>query len=421
MKKIVFYFKNFLTKNFFPFYKRKDIKDLFKILEKGREDNNEKEVAMFVGGCVRNFIKSEIIQDIDIATIFSPEELKEKLRNSKFKVIDTGIEHGSVTIISDKNKFEITTLRKDVETDGRHAEIQITDNWKEDSNRRDFTINAIYMSKKGEIYDPQQGVNDLNNNIIKFIGDPQRRIEEDFLRILRYLRFSIKYESNIEKSTIQAINLNISGIKNLSKERIITELFKILELNSFFKIVNNNEQLNIFKLIFPEFKNLIRLKNFNLINNYLKKDKILFLCILLIDETNNFEYFFHKYNISNKIKDNLILINTAYKNSKENKDFFKNDIKNNLYKYNKKNIEILYAINLLNKKKISKIDLNFFKELSKITIPKFPIDGKSLINRGMKEGKNFGLILKEAEKFWLKNNFNISSKDLETIVNKYPK
>ncbi len=419
MKKIILNFENLIKKFFFPFFKTKDIKELFRILEKDKK--GDKEVAMFVGGCVRNFLTSKKIQDIDIATVFSPEKLKEKFINSKFKVIDTGIEHGSVTIVSEKNKFEITTLRKDVKTDGRHAEIQIIDDWQEDSNRRDFTINAIYMNKNGKIYDPQQGVNDLNNNVIKFIGDPQQRIEEDFLRIVRFLRFSTQYESSVEKSTIQAIKLNIAGIKNLSKERIIIELYKILELNNFYKIIHNEELLSIFKLIFPEFKNIYRLKNYYLLKDFIKKDIILFLAVLIMDETNDYEYFFHKYKISNKIKDNLIILNRGYKNFQANKDFFKKEIKSNLYKYSQKNMAILYALNILDKKKISSLDINLFKELSKMSLPKFPYDGKSLINRGMKEGKNFGIILKEAEQLWLANNFNITNKDLDSIVNKHAK
>ena len=226
MKKFIENFTNTLTKIFFPFYKSNDIKLLFKCLEVDKKSNEE--VAMFVGGCVRNYIQSKPIDDIDIATIFTPQQLKEKLKNSQFKVIETGLEHGSVTVVSKNYKFELTSLRKDLKTDGRHAEIEIIDNWQEDSKRRDFTMNAIYLSKKGKIFDPQQGVNDLKNNIVKFIGDPQTRIEEDFLRIIRFLRFSTQYSTEIETTTINAIKLNLSGIKNLSKERILSELLKII-------------------------------------------------------------------------------------------------------------------------------------------------------------------------------------------------
>ena len=167
-----------LKKVFFPFYKSKDIKKLFSIIEKDKK--TDAQVAMFVGGCVRKFLEDEDIDDIDIASIFSPEELKEKFKDSEFKIIETGIKHGSVTVVLNTSKFEITTLRQDVETDGRHAEVSFIDNWKEDSNRRDFTINAIYMDKKGKIYDPQNGREDLKNSQIKFSGDSSWRIDEEY-------------------------------------------------------------------------------------------------------------------------------------------------------------------------------------------------------------------------------------------------
>ena len=187
---ITFYQK--IKKIFFPFYKSKDIKNLFNILEKDKSKNIQ--VAMFVGGCVRKFLNNQIIDDIDIATIFSPDEIKEKFKNSNFKIIDTGIEHGSVTAVINSKKFEITTLRQDIKTDGRHADVAFTNSWRNDSERRDFTINAIYMDVRGKIFDPQNGREDLKNNKVNFIGDPSKRIEEDYLRIIRYLRFCVQYE-----------------------------------------------------------------------------------------------------------------------------------------------------------------------------------------------------------------------------------
>ena len=115
-------------------------------------------------------------------------------------------------------KLELTTLRKDIKTDGRHAEVEFTDDWEQDSERRDFTINAIYLDINGKIFDPQLGVKDLMNHTIKFIGDPQKRIEEDYLRIIRFIRFSLEYESKIEQTTIEAIKMNLDGIRKISKE-----------------------------------------------------------------------------------------------------------------------------------------------------------------------------------------------------------
>ena len=144
---------NFLKsiKNFiFPFYRNKDLKFIFKKLQEGMPEG--KVVARFVGGCVRKYLSNEKIDDIDIATILTTDQIKEKFKNTNFKIIDTGVKHGTVTIVSEKHKVELTTLRKDVKTDGRHAEVEFTDDWKQDSERRDFTINAIYMDINGKIF-----------------------------------------------------------------------------------------------------------------------------------------------------------------------------------------------------------------------------------------------------------------------------
>ena len=416
MKKFIKNFTLTINKYFFPFYNTKDLKLLFKNLEDG--EPKDKVVGMFVGGCVRDHLQSKKIGDIDIATIFTPDELKKKLQHSKFKIIDTGLEHGSVTIVSGKKKYELTTLRKDVKTDGRHAEIETIDNWEEDSNRRDFTMNAIYLDKKGKIFDPQQGVDDLNNNVVKFIGDPQTRIEEDFLRIIRFLRFTIQYNSSVEHSTVKAIKLKLNGIKNLSKERVLSELLKILKLKNFSNIIDNVELLEIFSLVFPEFKNINRLKNFNFFKKYIENSELLFLSILTIDSQGNHEYFYHKYKVSNKIHDNLDILGKKFKEFKTNKEFFKKNLKSNLYSIGLKNFKILFCLYSLEKNKISMKDIGFLKNIDKISIPKFPFNGKILLAKGIKEGKKIGIILKEAEKTWAQNNFNLSSKDLETIIKK---
>ena len=416
MKKLIENLSSSINKYFFPFYRSKEIKILFESLEQGEE--SEKEVAMFVGGCVRNYLQSNKINDIDIATIFTPLQIKNKLNSSKFRVIETGIDHGTVTVEINNKKFELTTLRQDLKTDGRHAEIKTIDDWQEDSKRRDFTINAIYLTKKGKIFDPQLGVNDLKNNIVKFIGDPQTRIKEDFLRIIRFIRFALLYNSKIENSTIQAIKLNLNGIKKLSKERILIELFKILKLKNFSSIEQNKELLQIFLLIFPEFENIKRFQNFKSIKNFSKDPLILILAVLLINDKNNHEYFSHKYNVSKNISKSLSDLYNIFKEGKNDKEFFKRKLRINLYNYGKENLKKIYLLNLLDKKKIHSKELLFINELDKISIPNFPYDGNYLISKGVKEGKKVGLILHEAEKIWLSKDFSISKDDFENIIKK---
>ena len=410
-----FNFIKTIRRNLFPFYKDKKIKFVFKTLQEGFTKDTV--VARFVGGCVRKHLTNDIIDDIDIATILSTEEIKEKFKNTDFKIIDTGIKHGTVTLVIDKLKLEITTLRKDVQTDGRHAEVEYINNWKLDSERRDFTINAIYLDINGNIFDPQMGTIDLKNNNVKFIGDPQKRIEEDYLRIIRFIRFKILYNSKVEQTTSQAIRHNLNGVKNISKERILVELFKILDLKNFIDLNDSEHLKELFSLIFPEFGNLKRLGRLRKIFNHSQIKRDILLAVLLIDEKNNHEYFAHKYSISNQTRENLNLLAKGLKLLRENKDFFEKDLEKNIYLRGK---NYLINLNILNFANNSKYDVKFFLEIRKKILQSknhlFPIDGKYLIQNGMKEGSALGRVLKTIEDEWIVNDFKISKHRVKEII-----
>ena len=408
-------FINKIKKTFFPFYKNSELKFVFKKLQQGFPDKPK--VAMFVGGCVRRHLSNEEIDDIDIATSLTIDQIKEKFKDTRFKVIDSGIKHGTVTLVSNKLKLELTTLRKDIKTDGRHAEIEYTDDWQEDSERRDFTINSIYLDINGKIFDPQLGATDLENCNIKFIGDPQKRIEEDYLRIIRFIRFSLEYQSEIEQRTIEAIKLNLDGIKKISKERILSELFKILRTKNFLQLNTNKHLKDIFSLIFPEFKNLERLNQLESILEQSNFDKEILLAALLIDEKNNHEYFSHKYNISNDLKENLNLMARNFTNLRSNKKFFLKDLKKNIYFFGKKHLMALNILYFSNSKKTKLKDyLDILKNINKINIPKFSFDGNYLQEKGMKEGALIGKTLKMIESEWLNNDFRISNEKVLEII-----
>ena len=412
---------NFIKKikrNFFPFYRNKELRFVFNKLQEGFPKDII--AARFVGGCVRKHLSNDEIDDIDIATILSSDDIKEKFKNTDFKIVDTGIKHGTITLISKKFKLELTTLRKDLETDGRHAEVEYIDNWQLDSERRDFTINAIYLDINGNIFDPQNGKNDLKNKIVKFIGDPQKRIEEDYLRIIRFIRFKIMYDFKLEPTTCKAIKLNLNGVKKISKERILVELYKILNLKNFMNLNQSTDLKEIFTLIFPEFKNLRRLERLIKICDYSQVSMHLLLAILLIDDQDTHEYFGHKYNISNNIKDNLNSLAKNFKLIKEKKSFFNKDLEKNIYLHNKNyliNLNILnFAINSSTKLK------DFSDTLSKILkskTHKFNIDGKYLIENGMQQGLLVGKALKEIEEEWIKNNFQITKERIKEIIHSY--
>ena len=411
----IFNLINRIKRVFFPFYKDKELKFVFQKLQEGLP--NDKIAARFVGGCVRKYLSNDDIDDIDIATTLSSEEIKERFNNTNFRVVDTGIEHGTITLVSKKHKLEITTLRKDVETDGRHAEVEYIDDWKLDSERRDFTINAIYLDINGKIFDPQMGTVDLKNNNVKFIGDPHKRIEEDYLRIIRFIRFKIMYDSKVEATTNNAIKQNLIGIKKISKERILVELFKILNLKSFIDLNESTYLKEIFNLIFPEFANLKRLERLKKILNTSKINLNLLLAILLIDKDSNHEYFCHKYNVSNDIKDDLNLFAKNLKLLQSNKDFFTKDIEKHIYLNDKSH---LINLNILNFASNSKYSFKNFSEAMKNILKskahKFEIDGKYLMNKGMREGVLLGKVLRKIEEEWMENNFKISDDRVQEII-----
>ena len=412
---------NFIKKtirNIFPFYKNRELKFIFNLLHQGFP--KEKVVARFVGGCVRKYLSGEKIDDIDVATILTVDEIKDRLSKTNLKVIDTGLEHGTITVISKKFKLEITTLRKDIKTDGRHAIIKYTDDWQLDSERRDFTINAIYLDINGKIFDPQMGTTDLKNKNVKFIGDPQKRIEEDYLRIIRFIRFKIMYDLRVEKTTIDAIKQNLDGIKQISKERVLIELYKILELKGFLNINESSDLKEIFRIIFPEFLYIDRLKRFKKVYNLPHIDRNILLAVLLIDNKANHEYFFHKYKISKKIQIFLEKISLNLKKLESNRNFFYFDLLKNIYKNGKNH---MIALNLVNYSTNSKITSSEFskliKNILKSKVPKFHINGDYLKRNGMKEGTSLGKVLTTIENEWIENRFKISNNRVKELIKLY--
>ena len=412
---------NFIKKikrNLFPFYKNKELRFVFNKLQEGF--SKEIVTARFVGGCVRKHLSDDEIDDIDIATILSSDDIKEKFNNTNFKIIDTGIKHGTITLITKKLKLELTTLRTDLETDGRHAKVEYVDDWYLDSERRDFTINAIYLDINGNIFDPQNGKNDLKNKIVKFIGDPQKRIEEDYLRIIRFIRFKIMYDLKFESTTLKAIKLNLNGVNKISKERILVELLKILDLKNFMFLNKSKDLKEIFTLIFPEFKNLKRLERLNKICNHSQVTTNLLLAILLIDDQDTHEYFGHKYNVSNNIKDNLNSLAKNLKLVKENNDFFNKDLEKNIYLLDK---NYLINLNILNFVINPSLKLKDFSEvlrnILKSKTHKLNIDGKYLIENGMQQGSLMGKALKKIEEEWIQNNFQITKQRVKEIISLY--
>src|SRR3954466_8523052 len=242
----------------------------------------------FVGGAVRNALLGVPVVDIDIAVPIPPEEAAARLRAKGIKVVETGLDHGTITAIAGVHAFEVTSLRRDVETDGRHAKVAFTDNWAEDAARRDFTINALYASAGGEIFDYTTGVEDLAVGRVRFVGDARTRIAEDYLRVLRLFRFHAWYgKGELDADALRAAAEARDKLTTLSGERIAKELLRLLEAGNPAPVLRVMAATGILPLLLPGALQLPRLERLAEIeaDNLFPRDGILRLAALLSDDS----------------------------------------------------------------------------------------------------------------------------------------
>jgi len=367
--------------------------------------NQNGDNARIVGGAVRDALlnsfnnQNKKIEDIDIATKLLPEENIVILEKTGIKVIPTGLKHGTVTAVLNKKTFEITTLRKDITTDGRHAEVEFSKDWLEDANRRDFTLNALYLRLDGTVYDPLNGYDDIKASKITFIGDANKRIREDALRILRFYRFSSDHGiGNIDEEGMLATIKHKFLIGALSGERVNNELKKILSSERASYIIPLIAEIGILKVILPQYQGYksflryVKIENLFSLNNVMGR----LSCLVPCDEKNMTEIS-AKLKLSNKEKNLLISYCKPFKIN----NLSERTIRRELY-YFGKNIIIhkLIYLNLL--------DIKTLNYINDYKIPKIPLTGKDLINEGWQEGRDMGDKLKQFEKKWVRNDFKIN-------------
>ena len=422
--------KNFLDKIFFRSnnldYINRNINNLtqstsaYKIFDAINSFSSESEIR-YVGGCIRKIINQEKVDDIDLATNLEPNQVCEALRKHNVSYYETGIDYGTITAVKDNFKFEITSLRKDVLTDGRHAKVEFSKNWKEDASRRDFSINSIYSDKDGNLFDPYDGKKDLKKGIVNFIGDADKRIKEDYLRILRYIRFFTNYSKRShDLEIIRSLKMNIGGVAQISKERLLDELKKIVKVESLEKLSKNKLSTDLMLMIFPELKNIKIFSRLNLDDKNLLKEKdfIFLLSLMIIDDTDNTDYFLYKFNISKKDQKRIKNIDIFYKEKINSKTFTKNSMNKVFYYQGKEAV-----LDILNYRKVkSKKEANLLKELSNYyedkEAPIMPINANLLMKRyEIPQGKQLGEKLKVIEEEWVNNDFKISDKEVDNIVN----
>ena len=409
---------NYIAQGFRDLLKNTPVKKIFNSINKF-SSNSE---IRYVGGCVRKIIQKEIVDDIDLATNLNPQQVCESLKKNNINFYETGIEHGTITAVIDNYRFEITSLREDVETDGRHADVKFSTDWKKDASRRDFTINSIYSDAEGNLFDPFNGKEDLEKGIVKFIGNPEQRIKEDYLRILRYLRFFLNYSNQKhDTQTLKVIKKNLGGILNLSKERLLDELKKYVKSNVLTKISKEKFSVELFEIIFPQIK---KIKFFSNPNTFAKTklqeaNFIFILSLLIIDGLDNADYFIYKFNVSKKDQRRLKIIDKFYKEKITATSFSEKNL-NKLFYYNGKEAVIdILSYRLFFLKKADNKLLNFISLFKSKILPTMPVGAKVLMEKyDITEGKNLGNKLKNIEEEWVNNNFQLSEKQINKIVNR---
>ena len=381
---------------------------------------SESSEVRYVGGCIRKVINKEVVDDIDLATNLKPNEICEALKNKDINFYETGIEHGTVTAVIDEYKYEITSLRKDVKTDGRHAKVEFSLDWKEDAARRDFSINSIYSDARGNLFDPNNGKKDLEEGLIHFIGDAEIRIKEDYLRILRYVRFFLNYSNHKHKpEIIKIIKRNIGGISKLSSERLIDEFKKLTKSHGFVKLFQDNDSLEIIEIIFPQLKNLAKFKKLNIHarDNLFKIDFIFLLSLMIVDGTDNTDYFLYKFNISKKDQKRLKLIDFFYKEKTNLKNFTEKNFNKIFYFNGKQAVIDIINFKLFTSNKVEKKLIKLIEVYKDKVIPTMPIGANTLMTKyNIPEGKILGNKLKMIEEAWVENGFTISEKNIQKIA-----
>lgn len=363
------------------------------------------------GGAVRDLLMGKQPTDLDFATTATPQQMKAMFTDLNVRMINmNGEKHGTITPrINDKENYEITTLRIDVLTDGRHAEVQFTTDWLLDANRRDLTINSMFLGFDGAVYDYFYGYDDLKNHRVVFVGDANTRIQEDYLRILRYFRFygRIAKEANQhEKSTLDVIKNNAEGLQKISGERIWTELKKILEGNFAGDLMITMMENNIGPYIgLPENFNLDELKTVWERSKHLKLNAITLLSSLL----NN--------------TDDAVLLNSRLKLSAFDRDLALFIVEHRDPKLHEKPLMPYQQLVLKSKSKITDTkqwvievlkynNSPLLEEFRNWEIPKFPVNGSMLKEKGVDSGRFMGLVMNELRDYWADNNFNLSAEDV---------
>ncbi|OCT85734.1 hypothetical protein XELAEV_18023904mg [Xenopus laevis] len=365
------------------------------------------------GGAVRDLLSGKQPHDVDFATTATPDQMKDMFIKEGVRMINNkGEKHGTVTARINEQNFEITTLRVDLHTDGRHAEVEFTTDWETDAERRDLTINSMFLGFDGTLYDYFNGYEDLKKRCVRFVGDPSQRIQEDYLRILRYLRFYGRISERTSAhtlGTLDAIRENASGLRGISGERIWVELKKILEGNHVKHLIQIIYELGVAPHVgLPEDGNL---EEFARVceHSHRMSPKPMTLLTALLSNMDHVQKLDLRLKISKEEKNlALFLLQQRKELTAERTDEaplkpFKDYVVDSREPdAHRKICELLKYQG----------EEQFFREMEAWTLPRFPVSGHDLRRMGISSGKDIGRILQELREHWKESGYQASKEEL---------
>jgi poly(A) polymerase len=362
--------------------------------------------ARFVGGCVRNALLGEPVSDVDIATQLTPDRVEQAMRGAGMAVHPTGIEHGTLTVVADHQPFEITTLRRDVETDGRRATVAFTEDWAEDAQRRDFRMNALYASSDGEVFDPTGGgLEDIAQRRIVFVGDAETRIREDYLRILRFFRFYAWYgRDGLDAAGLAACAKLKAGLAGISPERIWMETKKLLAAYDPLPAMQAMQASGVFAELFPQAKGLDLLERLVAVERResLAPDPMIRFLSLFWKDARAVHAVANHLRMSNEERQRL---NWAAKDD--------TPIRSNMPPEEMRRALYIIGAGVFRDRVLLQWALDggawagLYADAGKWTRPVMSVTGDDLLARGVTEGPAIGETLRKLEAAWMESDFTL--------------
>jgi poly(A) polymerase len=387
--------------------------DLLAVLDSTGEE------ARVVGGAVRNALLGLPLGDIDVATTAPPSEVTHRAQTAGFKVVPTGIEHGTVTVVADKRAFEVTTLREDVETFGRHAKVAFGRDWKHDAERRDFTINALSVSRDGTVHDYVGGLADIDARRVRFIGDPAQRIAEDYLRILRFFRFHAAYgDGEPDPEGVAACIAARAGLDGLSRERIRMEVMQLLVAKRATATLAAMAEAGLLEQVLGTVPLLASLANLVKLETELAlaPDAVRRLAALAVSVTEDAERLRERLRLANVEYECLISMADQWRNVSPQAP--EQDGRALLYRLGRERFvdRVLFAWARSSEGAADEHWRALVTLPQRWSAPTFPLKAADLIARGVAKGPRLGTALAVAEEAWIAADFPVDPAAVNAIA-----